>query len=323
MDQCGNGFGRMREFAPFEVVVPCSTANLGPGFDSIGMALNRYLRLRFSPAKELSLSVSGPYGAGIELDQDNLIVSVMKQACAEMGLSLIPFQLEIENEIPLARGLGSSAAAIVGACMAVNHLYQFGWDREEILKRATKYEGHPDNVGASIFGGVVIGSWDGRKAHLLSSEAPNLPIVVAIPKRPLSTKLARHVLPSFYDKETTVLSSSRANLLVAALLQKRWDLLQVAMQDLFHQPYRETLVPGLWEILKNAVKNGAYGAALSGAGPTILAFARDGERLTRYFKSVFSEMNIPADITDLKASQTGAFVQLTAEQKRSRVLGKI
>ncbi|MGA9173814.1 MAG: homoserine kinase [Thermoactinomyces sp.] len=323
MSENQNGFSRMREFTPFEVVVPCSTANLGPGFDSIGMALNRYLRLRFSPSNELSLSVSGSYGKGIELNEDNLIVSVMNQACAEMGYPPIPFRLEIENEIPLTRGLGSSAAAIVGAYMAVNHLYQCGWDKEEILQKATKREGHPDNVGASIFGGVVVGSWDGKTAQLLSCEAPDLPIVAAVPKRSLSTKLARHVLPSFYAKEATVLSSSRANLLVAALFQKRWDLLQIAMQDYFHQPYRETLIPGLREILKNAVKNGAYGAALSGAGPTIIAFAQDRERLTCYFKRIFAEMNIPAEMIDLKASQTGAFVQLTAEQKRSKVLGKI
>jgi homoserine kinase len=178
-------------------------------------------------------------------------------------------------------------------------------------------------VGAALYGGAVISSWDGTKASLIPCDPPDLPIVVAVPKQPLSTKLARKCLPSFYAKEDVVLSSSRANLLVAVLFAKRWDLLSVAMRDGFHQPYREPLVPGLKEVLKNAEKHGAYGAALSGAGPTIIVFARDEKRVASYLTKVFAELKVPVEIMELKPCHQGALVQLTERQNHSKVVEKI
>ncbi|WP_124727104.1 homoserine kinase [Staphylospora marina] len=299
----------MSQFQPFRVITPCSTANLGPGFDSLGMALSRYLMLSFAPSETRIVEYRGEILPHIPLDDRNLIIRVIKEAFADAGKKLPEFRLVIENEIPLVRGLGSSAAAIVGALVAANQLLGRPWSQEEILDRATRLEGHPDNVGASLVGGVVVTSWDGKKARLVRMDPPELPVVAVIPKEPLSTKLARQVLPSYYSREEAVLSSSRANLLVASLATGRWDLLSYAMKDGFHQPYRERLVPGLKDALRNACRHGALGVALSGAGPTIISFAKDPKRVIAYFESVFQKLRVPADVVELRAVSAGATVE--------------
>ncbi|SMP32584.1 homoserine kinase [Laceyella tengchongensis] len=296
----------MMSFAPFEVSVPCSTANLGPGFDSVGLAFNRYLRLRFSPATHLHIRVVSGAGKDIPLDENNLIINVMKQAFAEAQATLPPFTLEIENEIPLARGLGSSAAAIVGAYLAANRMLGEKWSKQELLQRATRWEGHPDNVGASLYGGMVVGTWDEEQAHILPCPPPELPFLAVIPQQMLFTEQARRVLPKSYSKEDAILSSSRANLLVAALLQKRWEFLSVAMDDLFHQPYRLPLVPGLQEAIAEARHHGAYGVALSGAGPTLLAACENVQQAASYFRRLYEKLGIAIDLVELSPCLAGA-----------------
>lgn len=297
-------------FQAFEVVVPCSTTNLGPGFDSIGLALNRYLTIRLYPAQSLSIQYKGEMSKDIDLDENNLVIQVMKKLLKDEGETLPALRVEMDNQIPIARGLGSSAAAIVGGLVAANHLLGNKFSKEELFQLAMQWEGHPDNIGAALFGGLVIAVWDGKMAYHIQCQAPELPMIVVIPKQPLSTKLARDVLPSYYSRKDAVLSSSRANLLVAALLTKNWELLSIAMKDEFHQPYREQLVPGLKEVLKNAHKHGAYGAALSGAGPTMLVFARESEKCHSYLEKTFSDLKVPVIIRDVKAVEQGAIVRV-------------
>ncbi|SEN34741.1 homoserine kinase [Lihuaxuella thermophila] len=305
----------------FEVIVPCSTANLGPGFDSVGMALDRFLRLSFSPADQLHVETVGENLEGVSSGEDNLVIRVMKKAFALQGLSLPAFSLRMKSEIPLTKGLGSSAAAIVGGLVAANHLLGSPWDRDDLLQMAMEWEGHPDNVGASLYGGVVVGTWDGERAYLISGEPPDLPVVAAIPNQPLSTRRAREVLPDSYSRAEAVLSSSRSNLLVAALFTRRFDLLKAAMRDAFHQPYREALVPGLKEVLSDACDQGALGVALSGAGPTIIAFASEKERIQAYFREKFRELGVSVEIVELKACRKGAYIRLTSESNHSKFVG--
>lgn len=312
----------MSPFQPFTVTAPASTANLGPGFDSIGMALNRYLHLHFTPSKTLQVKARGQGSEALPKDGKNLILEVMQKAFTEQGQEMPTFHLLIENDIPLARGLGSSASAIVAALAAANHLMGEPWNLAELLYHATCWEDHPDNVGASLYGGVTIGSWDGQAVQMTTAKAPDLPILVAIPEQPLFTKQARGVLPDSYPRSEAVLASSRANLLTAALLQERWDLLAPAMQDLFHHPYRQHLVPGLKRALTEAQEHGAYGIALSGAGPTLLAFVRDEERLKRYFADLFTKLEVPVTILSLKPEPNGVQVQLTGEREYSTFDGK-
>lgn len=308
----------------FKVKIPCSTANLGPGFDSIGMALNRYLFLHFSPAEELKITLSGDNDEqNIPLDHNNLIIKVMKKAFADHQYPFPTFHLRIQNHIPLARGLGSSAAAIVGGYLAANQIMGKPWSTDELFQQATRWEGHPDNVGPSLYGGVTIGSWDGETASVFTCDPPDVPILAVIPDQVLFTKKARAILPASYSRQEAVLASSRANLLTAALIAKRWDLLSVAMQDRFHQPYRQDLVPGLKESLSEAHKNGAWGVALSGAGPTLIAFVKDMEQLQSYFWQLFAKWDIRMEMVALEPIKEGAVVQLTAEKKYSTFVGNM
>lgn len=313
----------MKHFAPFYVKVPGSTANLGPGFDSIGMAVNCFLTLYLEPSALLSITVGGKHTAGISTQSDNFIVQVMRNLFEKEGVMLPPFHLHIKNDIPLARGLGSSAAAIVAGLLAADHLLEADWSQKELLKKATILEGHPDNVGASLFGGIVISSWDGEEVESAVCEPPEIPVMAIIPEQRLLTDTARKALPENYSRNDAILSSSRANLLVAALFLKKWDLLKTAMRDSFHQPYRETLVPGLKEGLKRATDHGAYGIALSGAGPTMIAFVEDKVQLKKFFYELFSNLQVSVEMLEIAPCWAGAHVVLTAEEKHSKFMGKI
>lgn len=313
----------MRAFDEFEVVVPASTANLGPGFDSLGMALNLFLHLRFSPQERKEVVLRGEQWKGIPADDRNLVIRVMREAFRRAGREMPPFRLEMESDIPLMRGLGSSAAAVVGGLMAANQLLGCPWKREELLLQATNREGHPDNAAASLLGGVVVCSWDGQRLHYVQSSPPPLHVVTAIPSFSLSTERARDVLPQNLPHSRAVLASSRANLLTAALLTGRWELLEVAMEDWFHQPYRLPLVPGMEEVLANARRHGALGVALSGAGPTVIAFTREPERVGRFMKQVFSRHGISVRVLSLLPCAQGASVRLTIGWGRSKFVGNI
>lgn len=154
-----------------EIAVPASTANLGPGFDSIGMALNRFLRIRAYPAERTELELIGPHLQGLPQDGQNFLLQVVEDACRSVGQTAPPLRIQVESDIPLMRGLGSSASAIIAGLLLANHLLGEPWDREEILLKATQYEGHPDNVSASLLGGVVIGSWDGERVDVVQAPA--------------------------------------------------------------------------------------------------------------------------------------------------------
>lgn len=308
----------MKEFDDFEVMVPASTANMGPGFDSLGMALNLFLRLRFSPSDRTEVILRGEQWEGVPTDDRNLVIRILREAFREAEREMPPFRLEMESDIPLMRGLGSSAAAVVGGLLAANQLLGCPWNREELLLRATCWEGHPDNVAASLFGGVVICSWDGKKVHYVQGPPPPLHVVTAIPSFALSTERARRVLPQNLPHSRAVLASSRANLLTAALLTGRWELLEVAMEDWFHQPYRLPLVPGVEEVLADSRRHGALGVALSGAGPTVIAFTREPDRVGRFMKQVFSQHGISVRILPLLPRAEGASVRLTIDVGRSK-----
>ncbi|MDA8352993.1 MAG: homoserine kinase [Firmicutes bacterium] len=313
----------MDPFQPFEVTVPGSTANLGSGFDSIGMAVNRTLRLSFSPASHLTLTTPDPELKPMIEEEENLILKVMRELFFAAGTSLPSFHLEIRSNIPLMRGLGSSAAAIVAALVAANHLLGRPLDRETLFQQAVKWEGHPDNVGPSLFGGVVISSWDGEEASRVQAPVPPFHLVAAIPEVTLATTRARQALPEQLTHQEAVLGSSRANLLTAALLTQNWEALRVGLRDRFHQPYRSALVPGLERVLTDAGEHGAIGAALSGAGPTVIAFSMEPVSTRRFMEESFQKEGVPVKVIGLKPCSEGAKVRLTGEKEHSRLLGNI
>jgi len=262
------------------VRVPATSANLGPGFDALGMALSLYAWVEMAPSDQTSFTLLGDHMRGIPADKSNLIYTLAQKVFAEAGASVPELEISMYSAIPLTRGLGSSAAAIVAAIGAANALIGSPLPKEELFRIATAEEGHPDNVGPALFGGIVSSVWDGAKASYIRLEPPErLTTLVAIPAYELSTSKARAALPDHVSRADAVFNLSRAALLTAALATGRLEAIRDAIDDRLHQPYRAILVPGLERVLREAADRGALGAALSGAGPTAIAFVdRESER---------------------------------------------
>jgi homoserine kinase len=297
--------------------VPASTANLGPGFDALGMALSLYSWIEMAEADDGKdrFDLFGKELAGLPAGKDNLIFKAARLVFAEAGVSSPRLHVAMYTDIPLARGLGSSAAAIVGGLTAANALIGSPLPNTRLLEIASDLEGHPDNVAASLFGGIVAAAWDGARAkHIRLDPPPDLEVLVAIPSFHLPTERARHALPDSYSRSDAVFNIGRSSLLVAALAAGRLDLLGFAMQDKLHQPYRAPLIPGMAKILAEAPEHGALGAALSGAGPTMLAFVdRESPRkaeLERFLLRTFAAENIAAETLWLKPSASGPEIAL-------------
>ncbi|BFH61191.1 homoserine kinase [Paenibacillus azoreducens] len=293
------------------VRVPASTANLGPGFDTLGMALSLYSWIGMKASDETVIRLYGSEMEGIPTDKKNLVYQVAQMVFREAGIHLPELEISMYSDIPLTRGLGSSASAIVGALYAANALIGSPLSEARLFDMATAIEDHPDNVGASLFGGLITAIWDGEHADYIRMQPhEDLEVLVVIPEFQLSTSEARKVLPDKISRKDAVYNISRSSLLVAALCQGRLDLISRAMSDRLHQPYRAELVPGMAEILDHAAEHGALGIALSGAGPTLLALAhrRSGrkEELEAYLLNTMKAEGIRASVRWLKPSSEGA-----------------
>jgi len=255
------------------ISTPASTSNMGPGFDCIGMAFQLYNTLTVKEA-ESGLLIESKSSQLIPLDNKNLIYITIENFYKEIGDKMPGLHIIQDDNIPLARGLGSSAACIVSGLMAANELSGSGLSREELLQIATNIDGHPDNVVPAFLGGVAVGVMDSGKLCYHKLEVPRLnelAFAVMIPNFPLPTEHARSILPKKYSRDDVVFNASRSALLTAALTNGNFGLLKTAMQDAIHQPYRSKLVPGMDDIFKECLNQGALGVFLSGAGPTIIA----------------------------------------------------
>ncbi|MCD4838972.1 homoserine kinase [Neobacillus sedimentimangrovi] len=279
----------------FVIKVPASTANLGPGFDSIGAALNLYLTLEVEENEKWEVTSSNLELKDLPGDEQHFVVQVALQTAEKYGKILSPCKVKMNSEIPLARGLGSSASAIVAGIELADQIGNLGLTKQEKLLVATEMEGHPDNVGASLYGGLVIGCY--QKGEVAMMSFTNLPIemVAVIPHEILLTKDSRNVLPGQFSMNEAIIASSTANVLVASLLSQNWELVGKMMErDRFHQPYRKPLIPIYDEIEAFAKANGAFGVALSGAGPTVLCFIEKGkgDSLVSSLQKTFSNMMV-------------------------------
>lgn len=260
----------------FEIFVPATSANLGPAFDCMGLALPFGSRFRVRPAPEgvASYRIEGPEGPERALPEErNLFLLAAERFAAAVGAPLPAWEVHVASEIPLARGLGSSASAVVGGLAAANLALGAGWGLGELLRLATEIEGHPDNAAPALYGGlcVAISSAHGPVcAQVPLKDPPRL--VVAVPDFALATAKARAALPAVVSLEDAVYNVGRAALLTAALVSGRHELLGDALSDRLHEPYRRALVPGMPEVVAAARDAGAYGVTLSGAGPTLLAW---------------------------------------------------
>lgn len=263
-----------------KVRVPATTANCGPGFDTLGIACNIYneLELTLFTNEVLEIAVSGEGKQYLPTDDSNLIWHVIKDLLQKTNSSYKGAHIKMHNNIPLSHGLGSSAAAIVAGILAFNLAVGEPFSKEEMLKIATDIEGHPDNVAPAIFGGMTI-SLQENDAVKTFSFIPKLPLkmIVAVPEFFLATKKARQVLPEKISVKDAAFNIAHAASLVAAMCTGNSDVLRYAFADRLHQPYRAALIPGMYDVFAAAEQAGALGAALSGAGPSLIAFTIDNE----------------------------------------------
>src|SRR5215213_6697215 len=268
-----------------EVRVPASTSNLGPGFDCFGLALKLYLTVKATALPEASepcrVETSGAKeNEALPRNSVNLIYRAMSFAARRESISLPPVELTVHNEIPLASGLGSSAAAIVAGIKLSSVLTEKPMADETILSYATEFEGHPDNVAASLYGGFLASCIrnDGTVLSTKFDWPSQIRVVVVSPHSQLPTHVARAALPRTVSRLDAVHNLQRTAVFIAAIAQQRYDLLWEAMRDRLHQPQRESLVPGLAEALALPRMPGLLGIALSGAGPSIVALVDDNDQ---------------------------------------------
>lgn len=269
------------------VWVPASSANLGPGYDALGLALDFGVEVTLEETPSgLDIQVEGDGQEEIARDDSNLIVRAAQRVFDQIRQGRAPgtgarvpngLRLFVRNGIPITRGLGSSAAAIVAGLLAADRLTGANLGLDALVSLGTEMEGHPDNIVPAFFGGITVAVWeDGRVFHQSIRPPGALHLVLAVPDFHVPTEEARQRVPDRVSLQDAVHNLGRSSLLVASLASGRWDLLRVAMHDRLHQPYRRPLVPGLEEALAAAESAGAAGAALSGSGPSVLALVPGG-----------------------------------------------
>ena len=256
------------------VTIPATSANLGPGFDALGLALTLYNEVEVKPAGETTVSVAGEGAGRLPSSDKNVIVRALRMVYETVGRRPESWSVRCVNRIPPARGLGSSAAAWVGGIAAGNALLGTPLDRAAILRLAARAEGHPDNVAAAVYGGLTVASGEGETVVALTLPVPPALVwVTLIPEVTSSTSEARAVLPSTVPRADAIFNVQRVALLLASLQAGRVDTLGAALEDRLHQPYRRKLFPWMPAVLDAARAAGALGCALSGAGPSLLAIA--------------------------------------------------
>lgn len=261
----------MSTFAPLNLSLPATSANLGPGFDTLGLAMALYLTIDAEAAPEFSIQATGRNADLCARLDRNLVFSTYRNILQQSNQPIQPIRLILHNEIPLGMGCGSSASALLAGVLLANHFGNLGWSAEQILTEACRREGHPDNVAACWRGGMTISSMTGSRVSTATCGTNlNWNLMLALPSASLATAKARALLPPTYTRADAVTNIQNAALLVAAFAQNRPELLHTAMADRLHQPYRKQACPLLPRLLPLVDHPGVYGVALSGAGPSIL-----------------------------------------------------
>lgn len=278
--------------------IPATSANLGPGFDTLGLALNLFNDFEVSRRKDnkINLSIISENKKILFNDSDNLILKSYKSYYKYIDRKVDGINIIEKMNSPLARGMGSSASAIVGGLLAA------AWNSKEIIdeksftKLAVDIEGHPDNVIPAILGGLIINYKNNNSFSYHKIEIPEeLKFIVIVPNFELKTSESRKVLPKKLNYSSAVFNVGRISLFIASFLEKKYELLSEAMQDKLHQPYRSKLIPAFDEVIKSAQISGAYGASLSGAGPTIIAITDKNENeIADNMINVFAKNNVDA-----------------------------
>ncbi len=298
-----------------KVLVPATSANLGPGFDAVGLALQWFDEIEIKPVRKErgspEIRLEGKGTEGVSTDGTNLVYRAVRAVFSQLGQEVPPLSLTIKMNIPVARGLGSSAAAIVGGLLAGNALAEFPFSSEELFQLACRLEDHPDNVAPALFGGLTISYFSGERFRCLKLEPPQgLSVVLAIPHYASSTAHSRRWLPRQVSLEDASFNVGRAALLVGSLLSGRFEHLDAATRDRLHQPTRLALFAGVPEAMEAARRVGALGTALSGGGPSVLAFAKNDKSgvVAEAMRGAFSGAGVACQVVSCRIEKQGARV---------------
>ena len=286
-----------------KIIVPATSANVGPGFDSVGIAVTRYLTIEVLESAD-AWFIEHDLGAGIPTDEKNLLLSTALSISTDMQ----PHRIKMTSEVPLARGLGSSSSVIVAGIELANQLANLQLSDAEKLRIATEIEGHPDNVAPAIFGNMVIASYIGEDVQYVTADFPTCDLVAFVPSYQLKTSDSRNVLPKEWSYKEAVAASSVANVAIAALL--KGDLLTAGRSiesDHFHERYRQSLVKEFPQVKEIAHAHGAYATYLSGAGPTIMNLLAPEH--TAAFVAALEELGLDGQIFQLKIDTFGVRVE--------------
>jgi homoserine kinase len=289
----------MAEITHVKVRVPATAANLGPGFDCLGMTLDIWNEVKFTLSGDsLEIQIHGEGENQLPRDKSNLIYYVLSETLLSHS-KIIPKGLKIycDNNIPVSSGLGSSASAVLVGILAANSLFDLRLSDTEILNYAVGFEGHADNLAASLAGGLVLSYSTDSGYCWQKTGIPQINVIICLPDFQLSTQEARTALPDHYPKEDVIFNISRSSLLIFALINQKYELLRNAMQDRIHQPYRLSLIPGAEDAINMAYQNGAYGVALSGAGPGIIAiYEKEYTKIAESMKFAFQKKGLESRI---------------------------
>ncbi len=292
-----------------KVRIPATSANMGPGFDCLGMALDIWNTLDLETG-ESGIEITGEGSDLLPRDASNMVHNAVSRVYREIGRSVPSFRIVCHNEVPLARGLGSSSAALVGGLVAGNAVCGDPLSRSDLLDIAADVEGHPDNVAPALLGGCQIAvSHDGRVVTAPVPVPDGLAAVLFVPSEPLHTNEARAILDANVPRTDAVFNIGRAALLVQALATGDLTRLEVATDDRLHQPARQAMFPAMPNLFRAALGAGALGVFLSGAGPTVLALARDREFTIGYeMADAAAKSGIDGQVKVTRLTRRGAHV---------------
>ncbi|MBR2430208.1 homoserine kinase [bacterium] len=306
------------------VKVPASSANIGPGFDCLGMALPLYnivtIEETILPGTGIEInimsndeSIDEASFANIPKDENNLVYKAIEMLYNSIGQIPSELKINIQTSIPIARGLGSSSSIVVGGLLAANELLGRPADEKALLAIATEIEGHPDNVAPAILGGFVLTTQedDGTLSYCKLNWPEEWNITLCIPEFELSTGISRSVLPKEVSMQDAIFNAKHLGMMIQAINAKDAKLMKIAMKDRLHQPYREKLVPGMHEIMETfRHEDGVLGCVLSGAGPSLLvvSYQYDLDKIKSTVKEIWEAQSVKSEIKTFKIEEKGAFV---------------
>lgn len=262
--------------ADLSLKIPASSANLGLGFDSIGVAVNKFLYIEANISDEFKISFNDASLSVLPSDETNLVFTTARDIAAKYGKEMPTLHIEMQSEIPLSHGLGSSSSAIVAGIEIANYFLELNLSDYDKIHLGCEIEGHPDNIGPCVTGGAFVGYYQQGELYYYHLNLDNLGLLVSIPKYEINTKEARDVLPNAYTRSEAVAQNALANIMILALHNKDYKLMgKLMMKDSFHEPYRQPLIKEFDDIKKVALSAGALATVISGAGPTVLTLAEE------------------------------------------------